>query len=80
MALKVICDQAALAEALNTAGSVVASRTPSPVLTCVKLTAGDGSLRLAATDGETALVLDLDRVEVDGQGEVLVPARGALER
>ncbi|MCH2135337.1 MAG: DNA polymerase III subunit beta [Phycisphaerales bacterium] len=74
MALKVICDQAALAEALNTAGSVVASRTPSPVLTCVKLSAGDGRLRLAATDGETAMVLDLDRVEVDAQGEVLVPA------
>ncbi|MCH2139211.1 MAG: DNA polymerase III subunit beta [Phycisphaerales bacterium] len=74
MALKVICDQAALAEALNTAGSVVASRTPSPVLTCVKLTAGDGRLRLAATDGETAMVLDLDRVEVDAAGEVLIPA------
>jgi DNA polymerase-3 subunit beta len=74
MALKVICDQAALAEALNTAGSVVASRTPSPVLTCVKMTAVDGRLRLAATDGETGMVLDLDRVEVDAPGEVLVPA------
>jgi DNA polymerase-3 subunit beta len=74
MAMKVICDQAALADALNTAGSVVASRTPSPVLTCVKLTAADGRLRLAATDGETSLVLDLDRVEIDSPGEVLVPA------
>jgi DNA polymerase-3 subunit beta len=74
MAMKVICDQAALSEALNTAGSVVASRTPSPVLTCVKLTAIDGRLRLAATDGETSMVLDLDRVEVDSPGEVLVPA------
>ena len=74
MAMKMICDQAALADALNTVGSVVASRTPSPVLTCVKLTAADGRLRLAATDGETSLVLDLDRVEVESAGEVLVPA------
>ena len=74
MAFKVICDQGALADALNTVSSVVASRTPPPVLTCIKLTAGGGRLRLAATDGEISLQLDMDRVEVDSDGEALVPA------
>lgn len=74
MALKVICDQGALADALNTVSAVVASRTPTPVLTCIKLTAENGRLRLAATDGEISLQLDLDRVEVDSDGEALVPA------
>ncbi|MDP6158078.1 MAG: DNA polymerase III subunit beta [Phycisphaerales bacterium] len=74
MALKVICDQGALADALNTVSAVVASRTPTPVLTCIKLTGENGRLRLAATDGEISLQLDLDRVEVDSDGESLVPA------
>jgi len=74
MALKVICDQGALADALNTVSAVVASRTPTPVLTCIKLTCKDGCLHLAATDGETSLQLQLGRVEVDCDGEALVPA------
>ncbi len=74
MGLKVICDQGALADALNTVSAVVASRTPTPVLTCIKLTAAEGKLRLAATDGEISLQLDLDRVDVDSDGESLVPA------
>jgi len=74
MALKVVCDQGALSDALNTVSAVVASRTPTPVLTCIKLTGADGRLHLAATDGEISLQLQLDRVEVDSDGESLVPA------
>ena len=36
-AMKVICDRAALADAVNIVGGVVATRSPSPVLLCVKL-------------------------------------------
>ena len=46
MTMKVTCDQTALADALNTVSAVVASRTPTPVLTCIKLTAADGRLQL----------------------------------
>jgi len=74
MTMKVTCDQTALADALNTVSAVVASRTPTPVLTCIKLTAADGRLQLAATDGEISLQLAIDRVEVDADGESLVPA------
>ena len=42
--MKVICDRGALVEALNLVGGVVVTRTPKPVLTCVKLAAADGEL------------------------------------
>src|ERR1043166_8557986 len=54
--MKVICNRAALLEALTVAGNVVAARTPKPVLLCVKLTAEDNALTLAATDLEVARV------------------------
>ncbi len=72
--MKVICDRGALVEALNLVGGAVVSRTPKPVLTCVKLTANDGSLTLAATDLEVAVRFTTLRVEVQEAGEALVPA------
>jgi DNA polymerase-3 subunit beta len=72
--MKVICDRAALVEAVNVVGSVVVSRTPQPVLQCVKLTAADGQLTLAATDLEVGLRLSVDQVEVQKAGEALIPA------
>ena len=50
--MKVICNRGALLEALMVAGNVVAARTPKPVLLCVKVTAADDKLTLAATDLE----------------------------
>jgi DNA polymerase-3 subunit beta len=72
--MKVICDRGALVEALGLMSSVVVTRTPKPVLTCVKLTAEEGALRLAATDLEVALHLSIEQVEVEEPGEALVPA------
>lgn len=72
--MKVICDRAALADAVNIIGSVVASRSPSPVLLCVKLTAADGRLMLAATDLEVSLKLGVDQVDVQEEGVSLIPA------
>ena len=65
--MKVIVDRAALMEALNLISGVVVSRTPKPVLLCVKLTAaqeGEGGLSLAATDLEAFLKCQTQRVEV----------------
>ena len=53
--MKVICNRGALLDALLMAGNVVASRTPKPVLQCVKLTAEDNTLTVAATDLEVAI-------------------------
>ncbi|MEM9884207.1 MAG: DNA polymerase III subunit beta, partial [Planctomycetota bacterium] len=74
--MKVICDRGALVESLGLVGGVVVSRTPKPVLTCVKLTAGDaeGGLVLEATDTEVSVRLSTPRVEVQEPGEALVPA------
>ncbi|MHC5023912.1 MAG: DNA polymerase III subunit beta [Planctomycetota bacterium] len=72
--MKVNCDRPALMDAVAVVTGVVAARTPTPVLQCVKLTAADGLLTLAATDLEVALRLSVEQVEVQEPGEVLIPA------
>lgn len=78
--MKLICDRAALQEAVNLASGVVAARSPKPQLTCIKLTAkktgkgGAGTITLAATDAEISLRLNRSDVEVQEEGETLIPA------
>jgi DNA polymerase-3 subunit beta len=72
--MKVICNRGALLEALIVAGNVVQSRTPKPVLQCVKITAGDDRLTIAATDLEVAIRYTDSQVQIDSPGETLVPA------
>jgi DNA polymerase III subunit beta len=72
--MKVICDRSALVDAVNIAGAVVVSRTPSPVLLCIRMTAADGILSLASTDLEVGLRLKVDQVDVQEEGEALIPA------
>ncbi len=72
--MKVICDRGALVDALNLTGAVVVARSPKPVLTCVKLSATEGSLAIAATDLEVALRLTTPRVEVSEPGDAVIPA------
>jgi DNA polymerase III subunit beta len=72
--MKLICNRGALLEALMVAGNVVAQRTPKPVLQCVKLTAADNSLTVAATDLEVAIRYTDNQVQIEQPGEILVPA------
>lgn len=76
--MKVICDRGALMDAINSIAGVVPSRTPTPALSCVKLTArkvgGAGELTLSGTDAETSLHLTLTQVDVQKPGEAAVPA------
>lgn len=72
--MKVICNRGALLEALTVAGNVVAARTPKPVLQCVKLTADNDRLTIAATDLEVAIRYSDSQVQIEQGGEVLVPA------
>ena len=72
--MKVICNRGALLEALTVAGNVVASRTPKPILLCVKVTAADDKLVIAATDLEVAIRYADTQVQIDQPGEVLLPA------
>jgi DNA polymerase III subunit beta len=76
--MKLLVNRAALVEALGLGSSVVLSRTPKPVLTCVKLTAGITgnvkTLTLAATDMELALQYTLTQVDISSDGVALIPA------
>src|SRR6185503_1375687 len=72
--MKVICNRGALLEALNVAGTVVAARTPKPVLQCVKVTAADDRLTIAATDLECAIRYSDSQVQIEQEGEVLISA------
>ena len=53
---------------------VIVTRTPKPVLTCVKITAQGDELTLSATDLELAVRVTTPRVEIQEPGEALVPA------
>jgi DNA polymerase-3 subunit beta len=72
--MKVICNRGALLEALGVVGQAVPSRTPKPVLTCVKLQATSDALVLTATDQEVAVRYTDAQVQVEQEGEALVPA------
>src|SRR3954467_14076429 len=72
--MKVICNRGALLEALTVAGNVVNPRTPKPVLQCIKITAADDKLTLAATDLEVAIRYSDAQVQIEQPGEILLPA------
>ncbi len=72
--MKVICNRGALLEALSVASNVVQARTPKPVLQCVKVTAEDDRLTIAATDMSVAIRYTDTQVQVEQPGEMLVPA------
>ncbi len=72
--MKVICNRGALLEALTVAGNVVVARTPKPVLQCVKLVAAGDRLTVSATDLEVAIKYTDAQVQVEKEGETLVPA------
>ena len=72
--MKVNFNRTALAEALGLLTSVVPSRTPKPVLRCVRITAGEADVRICATDLEVGINYLLSEVQVDQAGEVVVPA------
>ncbi|MEY3027345.1 MAG: polymerase subunit beta [Planctomycetota bacterium] len=72
--MKLICDRLSLSDALTMASGVVATRTPSPVLTCLKLVAKGGTLQISATDADIGLVITVANVDVKEDGEALIPA------
>jgi len=73
--MKVIAQTAALQEALALASSIVAVRTPKPVLQCVKLEARGKALTVLATDLEAGCRYVVAQVEVKQEGEALVPVQ-----
>lgn len=72
--MKVICNRGALLEALNVTGNVVNPRSPKEVLKCVKVSAAEDRLTLAATDLEVAIRYTDAQIQVEKSGEALLPA------
>ena len=71
--MKCNCDRVTLNEALSATSSVIASRTPKPILQCVRLTAEQDALTLTAYDQEVGLRYRVRQVEVTNTGDTLVP-------
>ena len=58
---------------MTVAGNVV-NPPPKPVLQCIKLTAADDRITLAATDLEVAIRYSDSQVQIEQPGEALLPA------
>lgn len=72
--MKVRFNRAALQEVLALVTSIVPSRTPKPILQCLKITTQDEAVLLSATDLEVGISHQVLQVEIDKPGEVVVPA------
>ncbi|MHC4482746.1 MAG: DNA polymerase III subunit beta [Planctomycetota bacterium] len=72
--MKANFNRESLAEALGLLTSVVPSRTPKPILRCVKITAAENEARICATDLEVGINYLVSEVQVEEAGEVVVPA------
>jgi len=72
--MKVTFNRSVLAEALGLVTSVVPTRTPKPVLRCVRVVASDKQVRICATNLEVGLNYLVSEVEVAREGEVVVEA------
>jgi DNA polymerase III subunit beta len=72
--MKVICNRGALLDGILVASTVVTSRVNKLALQCVKLTAKDNTLTLSATDTEVFIRYTDTAVQIEVEGEALVPA------
>jgi DNA polymerase-3 subunit beta len=72
--MKVQFNRLALAEALSLLTSVVPSRTPKPILKCVRLEASGECVHIYATDLEVGLNYTLSEVQVIEPGEAVLAA------
>lgn len=72
--MKVKFNRAALQEALNLVTSIIPSRTPKPILQCLRITTEQDAVRISATDLEVGITCLVSQVEVDEAGDIVVPA------
>lgn len=72
--MKVNFNRVALQQALGLVTMIVPSRTPKPILQCVRLTADKDSVRIAATDLEIGITCRITQVQVEQPGEAVVHA------
>ena len=76
--LNTVCSRDELLHALGIVSRGVSTRTTVQILSGILLEAGEGTLRLAATDMEVSLRTSLE-AKVESEGSVVVPGRLLLE-
>jgi DNA polymerase-3 subunit beta len=72
--MKIRCPKESLLAALQSAAAVVPSRSPKPVLTNVRLEAAADGVVLSATDLEVGIRVEVEGVEVQAAGAILLPS------
>jgi DNA polymerase III subunit beta len=72
--MKITFNRAAITEALGLLTAVVPSRTPKPILRCIKISAQDGNIHACTTDLEVGINYLVSGVQVDEPGDVVLPA------
>ena len=72
--MKVNFNRTAFVEALGLLTSIIPSRTPKPILRCVRITAREKEVQISATDLEVGINYLVFGVDIGEDGEVVVPA------
>jgi DNA polymerase-3 subunit beta len=72
--MKVKFNRAALQDTLGLVTSVVPSRTPKPILQCLRMTTQGDTVRICATDLEVGISCQIAQAEITEAGDVVVPA------
>ncbi len=72
--MKAVCSGLNLSEAVSKVVKACASKSPIPVMECIKISAQNDALVLSATDGEISITKKIE-AEVMDEGEFCVPGR-----
>ncbi len=72
--MKMEFNRGAFGEAVNLLMSVVPSRTPKPILRCVRLMGSKKDVRAFATDLEVGINILVSEVQVKEPGDIVIPA------
>lgn len=72
--MKVKFNRTALQEALGLVTSIIPSRTPKPILQCLRVTTEKDAVRFCATDLEVGITVLVNQVEVAEAGDIVIPA------
>jgi len=73
-AMKVKFNRSALQEALSLVTNLIPSRTPKPILQCLRITTEEDAVRISATDLEAGITFLVSQVEIEEPGDIVVPA------
>jgi DNA polymerase-3 subunit beta len=73
--MKLTCERDKLLGAFQTAATVVPSRSPKPILQCVKLEIKGSVVTLMATDLEVGVRIEVEGVSADGDGAIILPVQ-----